>query len=78
MNFEWDEYKNQSNLVKHGFDFADAFHIFKAPMLVEFDDNEEYGEERWIGIGLLSGRVVVIVYVEPDEGKVRVISLRKA
>jgi uncharacterized DUF497 family protein len=78
MKFEWDERKNQSNLIKHGFDFADAFRIFNSPMLVEFDDQEDYGEDRWIGIGLLSGRVVVVIYTEPDEETVRIISLRKA
>ncbi len=78
MKFEWDERKNQNNLVKHGFDFADAFRIFDSPMLVEFDDRQDYGEDRCIGIGLLSGRVVVVVYTEPDEGTVRIISLRKA
>jgi hypothetical protein len=78
MKFEWDECKNQSNLVKHGFDFTDAFRIFNSPMLVEFDDRQDYGEDRWIGIGLLSGRVVVVVYTEPDEETVRIISLRKA
>jgi uncharacterized protein len=78
MKFEWDEHKNQSNLVKHGFDFADAFRIFNSPMLAEFDDRQDYGEDRWIGIGLLSGRVVVVVYTEPDAETVRIISLRKA
>jgi uncharacterized DUF497 family protein len=78
MKFEWDERKNQSNLVKHGFDFADAFRIFDSPMLVEFDDRQDYSEDRWIGMGLLSGRVVVVVYTEPDEETVRIISLRKA
>ncbi|MDG2991376.1 BrnT family toxin [Candidatus Synechococcus calcipolaris G9] len=78
MKFEWDERKNQRNLIKHGFDFADAFHIFKSPMLIEFDDRQDYGEDRWIGIGLLSGRVVVVVYTESGEEKVRIISIRKA
>jgi len=64
MKFEWDERKNQSNLIKHGFDFAHAPGIFNSPMLVELDDREDYGEDRWIGIGLLSGRVVVVVYTE--------------
>jgi hypothetical protein len=36
------------------------------------------GEERWIGIGLLDGRVVVVVYTELDEETTRIISLRKA
>mgnify|MGYP002777722808 CR=1 FL=1 len=78
MKFEWDDRKNQSNLSKHGFDFADAFRIFNLPMVVEFDDRKDYGEDRWIGIGSLDGRVVVIVYTEPDEETVRIISLRKA
>lgn len=47
-------------------------------LLVEFDDREDYGEDRWIGIGLLSGRVVVVVYTELEEEIVRIISLRKA
>ncbi len=38
MQFEWDEGKNQSNITKHGFDFADAFRIFNLTMVVEFDD----------------------------------------
>lgn len=47
-------------------------------MIVEFDEREDYGEDRCIGIGLLNGRVVVIVYTESDEETVRIISLRKA
>jgi len=78
MRFEWDEQKNQSNIDKHGLDFADAYRLFSLPMLVGLDEREEYGEERWIGIGLLDGRVVVVVYTELDEETTRVISLRKA
>ena len=78
MKFEWDERKNQSNLAKHGFDFADDFRIFNLPMVVELDERDDYGEDRCIGIGLLDGRVVVVVYTEPDEETVRIISLRKS
>ncbi|PZV12319.1 MAG: hypothetical protein DCF22_12640 [Leptolyngbya sp.] len=78
MKFDWDERKNQSNLAKHGFDFADAWRIFNLPMIVELDEREDYDEERYIGIGLLGGRVVVFVYTEPEEETVRIISLRKA
>ncbi len=78
MNFEWDERKNASNLAKHGFDFADAPGIFDLPMVVDLDVRETYGEDRWVGIGLLNGRVVVIVYTEPSEQIIRIISLRKA
>ncbi len=78
MKFEWDDRKNQNNLAKHGFDFADAYRIFNMPMIAELDERENYGEDRYVGIGLLEGRVVVIVYTEPDEQTVRIISLRKA
>ena len=78
MNFEWDERKNTINLAKHGFDFADAPGIFELPMVVDLDLRENYDEDRWIGLGLLNGRVVVIVYTEPNEQIIRIISLRKA
>jgi len=78
MHFEWDEQKNKANIRKHGLDFADAWEIFTAPMLTAPDDREDYGEDRWIGIGMLRGRVVVIVFTERGEDTVRVISLRKA
>lgn len=47
-------------------------------MVVELDARENYGEDRYIGIGLLQGRVVVVVYTETDEKTIRIISLRKA
>jgi len=78
MRFEWDECKNQLNLAKHGFDFTDAFRLFNLPMVVEFDEQDDYYEDRWVGIGLLDGRVVVVIYTGPDEETIRIISLRKA
>ncbi len=33
MKFEWDESKNQSNLIKHGFDFADAYRIVRIQVI---------------------------------------------
>ncbi len=65
MKFEWDEEKNKANIRKHGLDFADAWEIFEAPMLTAPDAREDYGEERWISIGLLRNFVVVITYTEP-------------
>ncbi len=79
VRLEWDEAKNQSNIRKHGLDFKDAFQIFSSPMLVRLDTRYNYDEVRWIGIGIIQNRVVVIVYVElPDGETKRVISLRKA
>ena len=78
MNFEWDEQKNQTNIKKHGLDFGDAYKVFEHPMLVNLDGREDYGEDRWAGVGLMDMRVVAIVFTEPVEDTIRVISFRKA
>jgi uncharacterized DUF497 family protein len=63
---------------KRGFDFADAWEIFESPMRVALDTREDYGEDRWNGIGLLGNRIVVVVFTERGEEIIRIISLRKA
>jgi uncharacterized protein len=79
MQFEWDENKNTENLQKHMLDFSDAWQVFRNPVFVKLDDREDYGEDRWIGIGMMSnGVVVVFIYTEPDQETVRMISMRKA
>jgi uncharacterized DUF497 family protein len=45
---------------------------------ISLDQRQNYGEERWVGLGMLDGRVVVVVFTEPDRETVRIISLRKA
>ena len=47
-------------------------------MVVDPDERSDYGEDRWIGAGWLDGRIVVVIYTEPNEATVRIISLRKA
>ena len=78
MKFIWDRRKNEANINKHELDFADAYKVFESAMLENLDNREEYGEDRWIGIGLMENRVVVIVFTEPEEDTIRVISFRKA
>jgi len=77
VRFDWDDEKNKSNIRKHGFDFADAWEIFKAPVLAGLDDRQDYGEDRWIGVGLLRGYIIVVVFTERDEDTIRLISLEK-
>lgn len=78
MRFEWDEAKRIRNLERHGLDFGDAWRVFSLPILVAFDDREEYGEDRWLGIGFLDPIVIVIAFSQPGDDVVRVISMRKA
>jgi uncharacterized protein len=78
MKFERDERKSQNNLRKHGFDLRDAVSMFDGPMLAQADTREDYGENRWIGIGVTHNRVAVVAFAERDEDCIRTISLRKA
>jgi uncharacterized protein len=78
MHFEWDEAKNRANLRKHGFDFAWAEQMFQGPLLVRPDRREDYGEERWIGIGMIRDRVAFVAFAEPSPDTIRIISLRRA
>jgi len=79
MKFEWDEAKRRDNLRKHGIDFIDVPEIFEGSMLAHLDTREDYEEDRWMGIGYVQNRVLVVCYVERNQGNViRIISARKA
>lgn len=78
-NFEWDERKRLTNLDKHGLDFVEAERMFEGPMLVALDTRGEYGEDRWVALGMSHGRVLALLFTERDDGRtIRIISLRKA
>jgi len=74
----FDPAKRKRNLAKHGLDLADAGEVLVGPCDSRVDDRFDYGEERWISIGLLRGEVVVCVWTEGDGDEVRIISLRRA
>lgn len=78
MKFVWDETKRRLNIQKHGIDFINLPAVFFGPMAVRLDTREEYGEDRFIGIGLFGSQIVVVVYTELDEDTTRIISARKA
>lgn len=77
MRFIWHKPKRQTNLKKHDVDFADAERVFTGPTFTFEDDREDYGEQRWVTLGLLGMKVVVIVHTETAE-EIRVISMREA
>ena len=72
--FEWDENKRLSNLEKHKIDFYDAILIFEYPHLNVPSDYK--AEERWITIGELDGRLIMVVWTYRGWIK-RIISARK-
>ncbi len=77
MNFEWNQKKNQINYEKHGLSFEDAELIFASKTVSFKDDREDYGEERFITLGKLKNRVIVVVHTQRDL-VTRIISMRKA
>jgi uncharacterized DUF497 family protein len=77
-HFEWNEAKNNANIRKHGFDFSDAEEMFREILIVRDDLRRDYGEDRWLGIGKIRARTVVVVFAERGANNIRIISLRKA
>lgn len=77
MQFVWDETKRQTNLKKHGLDFADVYKVFDGAIILFEDHRFDYDEQRMIAVGLLDITVVVVVHVENDD-IIRIISMRKA
>ena len=77
MNFIWHEPKRQANLKKHGVDFAVAERGFAGPTFTFEDNRENYGERRWVTLGLSGTNVMVIVHTEAED-EIRVISMREA
>jgi len=75
--FVWDEAKRRLNLRKHGIDFADAERIFRGVTFTAEDTREDYGEQRFLTLGLLEDQVVSIAHTEQGE-EIRIISIRKA
>jgi uncharacterized DUF497 family protein len=77
VDYEWDEAKRLSNLRKHGIDFTDVPAVFDGDIITVKDDRANYGEQRFVTLGLLQGRVVAIVHLELEHST-RIISARKA
>ncbi len=76
--FEWDKDKDAANFAKHGISFEQVKGVFSDPFAIEFlDDRQNYGEDRYILIGMTQARILTDVYLERDE-RVRIISARKA
>jgi uncharacterized DUF497 family protein len=77
VKYEWDEEKRKSNIRKHGLDFEDAAEIFEGDTLTVSDDRKDYGEKRFVTIGLCKAVVIVVAHTEKDD-LIRIISMRKA
>jgi uncharacterized protein len=54
--FEWDRTKAAANFKMHGVSFEHAVLVFDDPFaLVELDQSEDYGEDRFLLTGRAAG-----------------------
>lgn len=77
MVIEFDIVKREQTLLERGLDFADSDKVFAGLHFVARDDRYDYGEERFITVGLLDSRMVVIVWTPRNDAR-RIISMRYA
>ena len=78
MNFEFDRAKSELCLLERGFDFAYAAHAFlDAQRVVRMDTRYDYGESRYVLLGMVQKRLFSLVYT-PRGDAFRIISARKA
>ncbi len=77
MKFEWDPYKNHSNLEKHGVAFEEAQTVFDDIFAAIIEDRfHSIPEQREIIVGQSSeNRLLYVVFAEMEE-YIRIISAR--
>jgi hypothetical protein len=76
MEIAYDQAKRTKTLKERHLDFADARQIFSGLTYTLIDDRRDYGEIRYITVGLLQGRMVAVVWTERGNAR-HIISLRK-
>jgi len=64
MGFKWDEAKRLANIRKHGIDFIDVPDVFDGDTVTVEDNCYDYGEQRFVTVGLLQGILVAFVHTE--------------
>jgi uncharacterized protein len=77
MLIEFDNAKRDLTLSNRDLDMARANEIFGGQTITVEDTRNNYGEARFITIGFLDLRMVIIVWTQRENTR-RIISLRKA
>ena len=77
MKITFDPAKRAATLAERGLDMEQVKKVFDGPHETVADDRANYGEDRWITFGWLSGRLVVVIWTLRGAIR-RIISLRKA
>jgi uncharacterized protein len=77
VDISFDPAKRDRTLAERGLDFADAGVVFAGVTATIQDVRHSYGEDRYITIGQLRGRRVVLVWTPRGNAR-RIISMRYA
>ena len=77
MNLEFDQDKRDKTLQERELDFARAAEVFAGMHFTGQDTRVEYTEDRFITVGWLDARLIVLVWTPRGEVR-RIISMRKA
>jgi hypothetical protein len=77
MRISYDSAKNQRNVRDRGLSFDSAAEFDFEGALYAVDKRQDYGETRYVAVGMLGVRLHVLCFAETLEG-IRVISFRKA
>lgn len=75
MHFAFDPYKDRRNRRDHGISLARMDDMDADSVIYEPDLREDYGEERWIALGLIDASLYVAAVTFTPA---RVFSLRRA
>jgi uncharacterized DUF497 family protein len=79
VRIEFDPAKDEVNRAKHGMSLQAAVDFDWDTAIEREDDRFDYGEVRFVAIGLIDSRLHVMVFSDgSNEDTVRVISLRAA
>ena len=77
MRISYDSTKNQRNVRDRGLSFDSAAEFDFEGALYAVDKRQDYGEARYVAVGMLGVRLHVLCFAETPDG-IRVISFRKA
>jgi len=77
MKITFDPAKRAETLRRRRIDFLDAESVFAGLTYTILDQRFPYPEDRYVTVGLLSGRMVIVVLTPTEDGR-RIISMRKA
>ncbi|MBK7931087.1 MAG: BrnT family toxin [Bryobacterales bacterium] len=80
LTFEWDPRKERANLEKHSINFSEAMAVFDDSLARIFADEDHSADERReIIVGQSQAkRLLLVSFTEPDQGRIRIISARRA